>query len=338
MREPSLLLVSAALLAACAPDVILAPAGSGAAAPGTGGAGGSLEGTGGAGGAGGALAPRGPVVLASGPSEPSSMAVDATHVYWTVDDQVLKVPLEGGSPVSLVSGSHLYPTEGIALDADHVYWISYYEGVFRVPKSGGPLVHIVSVSTSAANVAVDDDFVYMGEFGAEDVYGFAKIVKAPKTGGALTDVAEAIDGVDVIAIDADHVYWINSSRERVYKVSKAGGSPVELFRTGPLRHNEYSISTSDTDVLWASQQGIMKGPKSGGSTVLLHMTGQVHGMAVDSENVYWTQWGSDIAKGPLTGGEPTLIAEDQPSPWEIAVDATHVYWINYDGTVMKAPK
>ncbi|XYH93005.1 hypothetical protein ACMHYB_34760 [Sorangium sp. So ce1128] len=338
MRESSLLLVSAALLAACAPDVILAPASSGAAAPDTGGTGGSLEGTGGAG---GAPAPRGPVVLASGPTHPSSMAVDATHVYWTVDDQVLKVPLEGGSPVVLASGlsapfSH---TQGIALDADYAYCIASYHAVWRVPKSGGPPVHIVSTVTSTANVAVDDDFVYMGEFGAEEVDGFAKIVKAPKTGGALTDVAETIDGVDVIAIDAAHVYWINGSRERVYKVSKAGGSPVELFRAGERSFSgTYRISTSDTDVFWSSKRGIMRGPKDGGAAVLLHLAGQVADMALDSENVYWTQWGSGVAKSPLTGGELTLIAEDQPFPEAIAVDASHVYWINHDGTVMKAAK
>ncbi|MGK3961786.1 hypothetical protein WMF38_52870 [Sorangium sp. So ce118] len=338
MRKPSLLLVSAALLAACAPDVTLAPAGAGAAAPDTGGAGGDLEGTGDAG---GAPAPRGPVVLASGPSYPSSMAVDATHVYWTADDQVLKVPLEGGSPVVLASGPSgaLSDTQGIGLDADYAYWISSNHSVLRVSKSGGPPVHIVSVITEAANVAVDDDFVYMGEIGSEEVDGFAKIVKAPKTGGTLADVAQTVNGVRVVAIDAAHVYWINGSRERVYKVEKAGGSPVELFRADERPHGgTYRISTSDTDVFWADKSGIMRGPKEGGAAVLLQLAGQVRDFALDSADVYWTHWESSIAKSPLTGGEPTLIAEDQLHPQALAVDATHVYWINHDGTVMKAPK
>ncbi|WP_437630679.1 hypothetical protein [Sorangium sp. So ce854] len=199
------LLGSAALLSACASEVIVDAAG----------AGGPLDGSGGAG---GAPAPRAPVVLALGPSDPTSMAVDATHIYWTAGDEVLKLPLDGGDPASLASG--LYPVKGVAIDVDHVYWISSYKLVWKVPKSGGPAVNIASLLTEAQSVALDDDSVYMGEWGAEEVDGFAKIVKAPKAGGALTDVAQTVDGVDVVVTDAASVYWINRATERVYKAPR----------------------------------------------------------------------------------------------------------------------
>ncbi|WP_437285086.1 hypothetical protein [Sorangium sp. So ce406] len=334
MLRSFLLLASAAFLSACASEIILDTAGVGTTASGSGGAGGSLDGSDGAG---GAPAPRVPVVLASGPTEPTSMAVDATHIYWTAGDEVLKLPLDGGSPIALASG--FYPGKGIALDADHVYWIALYDAVLKVPKSGGPAVVVASLSTGAQNVAVDDQSVYMGEWGSEEVDGFAKIVKAPKTGGALSDVAQAKNSVDVVATDASSVYWINRGRwNLIYKVSKAGGSPVELFDAGEADTGAYRILTSDTDVIWLNKQGVNKGSKDGGAPVFLHLAGQARDIALDSANVYWTAWGSCIMTSPLTGGEPIVIAEEQPGPQTIAVDASSVYWINYDGTVMKAPR
>jgi hypothetical protein len=69
-----------------------------------------------------------PVVLASGLSSPTQLALDSTDVYWTntgteqnhyADGTVMKMPLAGGKPTTLAvfQAFPLY----IALDANSVY-------------------------------------------------------------------------------------------------------------------------------------------------------------------------------------------------------------------------
>ncbi len=60
--------------------------------------------------------------LASGPSGPYGIAVDATSVYWTnsTGGAVMKVPLDGGVATTLASGQS-GPFD-IAVDDSSVYW------------------------------------------------------------------------------------------------------------------------------------------------------------------------------------------------------------------------
>jgi DNA-binding beta-propeller fold protein YncE len=60
-----------------------------------------------------------------------SVAVDGTSVYWTNVaygglGQVVKVPLSGGSPTTLVSDQS--SPWGIAVDATSVYWTNQGSG------------------------------------------------------------------------------------------------------------------------------------------------------------------------------------------------------------------
>jgi hypothetical protein len=67
------------------------------------------------------------VVLVDDPDNtPWGIAVNLGWVYW-VDDEglVLKVPVDGGTPILLCDGGHM--PVNVAVDATSVYWTDYGE-------------------------------------------------------------------------------------------------------------------------------------------------------------------------------------------------------------------
>lgn len=57
-----------------------------------------------------------------------AIAVDAESVYWAVGidtGAVMKIPIDGGKPVTLASTTH--PTS-IAADATSIYWLDTVDG------------------------------------------------------------------------------------------------------------------------------------------------------------------------------------------------------------------
>ncbi len=78
-----------------------------------------------------------PVTLATS-ANPNAIAVDGTYVYWSTlafstPSTILKVPIAGGTAVTLESG--LQSVRGIAVDATSIYWTEEAAGVVKkAPK------------------------------------------------------------------------------------------------------------------------------------------------------------------------------------------------------------
>jgi len=106
-----------------------------------------------------------PSVVASRQSGANSIALDATHVYWTSynDGTVMKVPLAGGTPTTLASGQ--VAMNDLTADGTSVYWTKYGDtglqdgAVMKVALAGGTPVTLAPAHLPTG-IAVDATSVY----------------------------------------------------------------------------------------------------------------------------------------------------------------------------------
>jgi hypothetical protein len=102
-----------------------------------------------------------PATFAAG-QYPEAIAVDSSYVYWVNDGDavgITRAPLDGGAPVSLVTG--LTSPTYLAVDDTNLYWTSVNGGlVMKLPLAGGPPVVLAHGQNGPWTVAVDDTSVY----------------------------------------------------------------------------------------------------------------------------------------------------------------------------------
>jgi hypothetical protein len=249
-----------------------------------------------------------PIVLASASGQPNSVAVDATHVYWSngardIDPagDILRADLDGGNLTTLVAGQG--EINEIAAGADGIYFTTT-AAVKKVGLDGGTPTLLAAMG--GTELAVDTANAYWSTLGGQ-------IVKAGIAGGSDPVVLVPADATpDSIAIDATHVYWVNARDRTVMRVSLAGdGQPESLFAPG-------TIQTCSGTNGWARS------------------------VAVDATGVHWLDLAGNVFAG--VPGQPDLtrvVANTGKAAFRgaavIVLDSATVYWMNVLG-VYAIPK
>jgi hypothetical protein len=185
-----------------------------------------------------------PTMLATTASSAGALAVDATDLYWAESSSVNKVPIGGGTPLTLTTGS--VGPNTIALDAAYVYF-AYTSTVYRTPLAGGSMTPLgSSTSSTVLDIAVD----------ATAVYYAAGLIGAFAIDGSTNETLVSASLPQRIAIDADNVYFFNGT-------------------------------------------SLSRIPKSGGDVTILAIDMYPGDLTVDATSVYWTSRGADGVTGAV---------------------------------------
>ena len=277
-----------------------------------------------------------PFQLAS-TSQPSGLAVDKTHVYFTSPshgsiDRVQRdgkcMPAApcpqafvGAGAGDQLTGQTRGPT-AIVSDGTDVYWTAGAAGLV-VKRSAtlppGPLKTLGSaMSTNPGYLALGAGKVWWTSgFGNVDPAAHVRSVNVDGT--MLATVANyqspvlTFQGKGGIATDASTVYWA-SQNGNVYHAAFGDPSCTEgSVGAGPFCKAYGSASDG-------------------------------YGVAVDDTFTYWTEPSSgSVKRAPKAGGQASFIATSQDLPQAIAVMGTFVYWGNASntgptaGTIRRAP-
>lgn len=304
-----------------------------------------------------------PVTLASSLSEPITIAVDDTHVFFGCGDGTLRrVAVDGGTPELLAStqvtsaGSGTEKDLPLTLDTSFVYWASLDGEVRRVPRAGGELpTDITSFALSGFErptaIAVSGASLYVAVSSPVADTGYVSRV-AVSDGTKLT-IASAQRGTHGIATDGAEVFWAAisdflSGRPAIRKVSVAGGAITDLYLQGSFASSpRSSLAIAGASVYWADDYSVLGLAKSGGPPTTIVGAGSMlccQWVAVDGSSVYWSDdQGTSIMKRRASGGDtPETLASNQAKIMGMAVDDSHVYWLDDPGggagVLRKTPK
>jgi hypothetical protein len=306
-------------------------------------------------------------VLASKAAEPKleaplDIAVDETHVYFTVNQydkvgagSVMKASINGGGIVILAAGQT--SPYSIALDTNYVYWTNKIDNpdagvagsVWRVNKVGGVPELVSPNQQSAVGISVDDTYAYWAIHLQP-----GNVRRKPKDGsGSAVSIATGQGKPFTTRCDpgtTGFIYFTTQEDGIVRKVDKVvpGVTPVSDTNLG-MR----ALAIDGSEVFFGVFQtpGDVRSSPTAGPPSSKGLAGgtnfsAVVDVAVDSTHVYFTTMRNtsgithqgSVMRALRTGAAPAeLVWKDTglfPNPSGIAVDNGFVYWVEYDNSAV----
>jgi hypothetical protein len=245
-----------------------------------------------------------PTVVASGQSQPRSIAVDRQHVFWTnagASDgtgSIMRADLDGADVVALASGRN-HPF-GVALDDNDVYWseqgtmdASFTDGVlYRLGKDGScPMAPcpppILGGQVMPAGIAVDEASIYVARAGDGTVWRWGK------DGSPGVQLSSSDPAPLFVAVSGSGLFWTDQ------------GTSSASFADGLVREARFDAGVTSV----ASSQSM------------------AYGIALDATYVYWTDlYGGTVNRAPQAGGAASPIVSGSSRPVAVSVGGGWIYF------------
>ncbi len=252
-------------------------------------------------------------------------------------------PCSGGlcGPVTLAT---THGSVGIALDSTYLYWADYdggADGGGVINKVSKALTHagtpsaVVSgtVAQGVQGIATDGNFVYWTNKTAGQVH------RALPTGGSLTTLATGQQTPDWIASNGSVVAWTNQGANQVMALVAAadgGVAPTQLNTVDEQGTTPAGIAIDPLAVYYATKitgGGLAETAGLDGGSVVELGTGTYVGIAVDTNNVYWTGGATNpVVYQNSKSGTPSSVVSIASGaltcPLAVASDGTNVYFLD----------
>jgi hypothetical protein len=227
-----------------------------------------------------------PTALASGGDDRTCVVVDDTNAYYVDGDNIMKVPLAGGSASAVLMGQHVLKSL-IAVQGGFVYWVTDVYGnvdafngknaLVRVPVGGGTIETLYAqVNGNPGGLRVDANTIYYSDL--DGMFG------RPKSGGTAVTYGMSTIHSNSFALDAMHLV--------MDEVNDVGSGDVAVMRLDGMSRVVVSMQQAST-------------------------------LAIDGSGVYGRQ-NNHLVYFSLDGQSTLTLAAEAPRA--IALDATTIYF------------
>jgi hypothetical protein len=267
-----------------------------------------------------------------------------------------RIDKDGGSRIELLPEGGLQEPTGLALDPTHAYYTAYgagntipsRHGVRRVPKGGGTPETFETCNT-AYGLAVDEEFVFVV---TAVCGGDPRVRRFPKDGGPPEDSFDdermqySYAEYGYADDDATRLYWVSATDVMSLPKDFAPDAAPERIASRPPEPDAGTFQAVRVDdrIYALLHDRLVAIDKTSRTMVVLARDLAAQGgraaIDVDATHVYFTQPKAGIVgRVPRAGGDVETIARGQSQPAGIVVDDTWVFWTNAgDGTVLRAAK
>ncbi len=280
-------------------------------------------------------------------------------------------PLAGGSYTVVASQQN--GAAAIAANSNGVFWTTQSDFATMPPLTGG-LMWLANGSTSPIRLSGTYDSPVALALTGTNVY-WADATTAPSaetlltlplttlTAAAVPTAASTTTACVLAMVPSTTTLFMMTSgcfAESGLVLSSTLsplGNPTDVLQSGTFLSGPYGQAriAIDSKNVYMAQSGtgttaIVSVPIGGGPLTVRAMATAPGGVAVDADNIYWTDAGNETATGgsvfsiPLAGGTVTTVASGQNVPYDIGLTTGSVYWTNMSsngsgpGSVMMVAK
>ncbi len=257
------------------------------------------------------------------------LGLDLDHIYWAGTSQTISsANLDGSDPQTLVSGQN--GPIGVAVDASHLYWTNQNDGSIWAANRDGTSPHVISSAGLAGwDIAVGGDHLYWTVLGRGAIWEANLDGSDPHVivTGQAAPVGIAVNSGNIYwSTTGDN----SAGAGAIWQANLDGSSPHAIVtgqfepfgvavNSGNLFWTAAHGSATGAGEIWQASLD--------GSSPHAIVTGQdaPFGVAADGSHVYWTnELGGTVSEANLDGTDPRSIVNtgvNQPLMMAVAPPA-----------------